>query len=339
MKRKIWLGALLALVALAWVWWHKQALPDRFALWVKLPETLSEAPPRDRWARALDAPIASVHELAFVLRRAAEDERVMGVVLDLRRGLRGSPAALRELAAAVESLRARGKPVVAYLEAIGQGGLWLALHADQAVLHPMGTVSVQGVGIERWFVRDLLARVGVRAAVVRAGAYKSFAETFTRTSLSPQARAEAERITARAQAWLMGEFRRLRPRARWPEDTAYGWRQAAQAFADAIAQHGGWAEAAKAWGWVDALATAEALRAQLAERWKLGAKDWVAAERYAPELPEKGDLEIVALSGVLGAPGGVDGSEVARLIEKAAHSPRVRAIVVRCATGGGSALT
>ena len=67
-----------------------------------------------------------------------------------------------------------------------QRAYFLAAHADEIYLHPMGAVLIEGYGRRRNYYRDALDRLGVAVNVVRAGRYKNALETFVANGPSPE---------------------------------------------------------------------------------------------------------------------------------------------------------
>ena len=136
------------------------------------------------------------HQLAFGLRRAAEDPDVEVLVLDLR-GLVVNWAQLEELYEAVFDFRASGKTLWAYIESGGNADFALACAADRVAMAPEGHVMVLGVAVELAFFRDTLAKVGLEADFLHVGKYKSAPEQLTRTEPSA---ANREMITSLVDA-------------------------------------------------------------------------------------------------------------------------------------------
>jgi protease-4 len=132
-------------------------------------------------------------ETLFALLRAADDARITGLLLDMR-GLEADWAKVDELRGAVARFRDGGKPVVAYIEAAGLQDYALAAGADDVVLAPEGTLMVLGLAAEMSFMKDTLAKLGMKADFVHVGAYKSAPEQMTRSSASEANREMVEAI-------------------------------------------------------------------------------------------------------------------------------------------------
>ena len=128
------------------------------------------------------------------LRQAADDENVRGVVLEI--DLLTMPLShAQELRAAIAAVQRSGKPVLAVLPAItGTNTYVAAAGCDRVVMPADGWLMLTGIRFEVWFFRDLFNWLGVDARFLQAGAYKGAAEPFTRSAMSPQYRAQLERV-------------------------------------------------------------------------------------------------------------------------------------------------
>jgi protease-4 len=174
------------------------SVPDRAALVVapegQLVEQLS-GDPLERavaQARGENRPETLVWDLIDAIRAAATDRRIRVLALDLDNltGAGGQPT-LEELSRALKEFRKSGKKVVAYGTTFLRDQYYLAAQADEIYLDPLGFVLIDGYGRWRMFFKDALDKVDVDVNVFRVGAYKSAVETYTRNNMSPQDREES----------------------------------------------------------------------------------------------------------------------------------------------------
>lgn len=121
------------------------------------------------------------------LRRAGEDASVRAVALRIG-SLAGGWGQIEELRQEIGELRRRGRTVFAYLDRPGHAELLLASACDHVTVAPLASVELVGLRAEVTFVKGLLDKVGVTPHFEAAGAFKSYGETFTRTSMSDEAR-------------------------------------------------------------------------------------------------------------------------------------------------------
>ncbi len=144
------------------------------------------------WGQVLSSGELTLPEVLFSLYRAAEDDRITGLMLDMR-GATIDWAKVEEIRGAIQNFHDQGKPVVAYLDGGGTRDYALAAAADWIVLSPEATLMVLGISAELAFIRDTLDKLGMKADFVHVGAYKSAPERMTRSSASD---ANREMITS-----------------------------------------------------------------------------------------------------------------------------------------------
>ena len=346
---------LLILVVLAWALLRggPPALQPKTALVLDLQGSITEQRAGSNRSSALkrlqgdEDEQTRLRDVLAVLDAAAKDPDITQALLltdDL--GSAGLPT-LREVAAALERFKAAGKTVVAWGSAYDQRAYYLAAHANQLWLHPMGGLEVQGYGRLRSYYKDLFDKVGVTAHVIRAGQFKNAGETFSASGPSPQTlESDAALYGALWGTWTAGveKARGLQPGSVM---------QAIDSLPDSLVAAGG--DAAK-WAlerkFVTALKTRDEMRAALIES---GAKA-DADERGPPtfrqvhwteylgriRLDQGGDaLGIVVAEGAISdgraGPGRIGGLSTAELIRQAREDKQIKALVLRVNSPGGSA--
>jgi protease-4 len=134
-----------------------------------------------------------LRDVLAALDNAAGDSQITRVVLVLDEMGNAGQATLREIASALERFRSSGKPIVAWGEGFTQAQYYLAARADKIYMHPGGVLLVRGMGGTRAYYKNLLDKLGVRINAFQAGRYKSFAEPYTRTGPSQDAK-EADSV-------------------------------------------------------------------------------------------------------------------------------------------------
>jgi protease-4 len=167
-------------------------VPERAALIVKPEGRLVEQLSGDPVQRAIaNAQGDQRHEtlvwdLVAAIRGAATDHRIRVLVLDLDKMEEGAgQPMLEELASAIGSFRASGKPVIAYGTVFDQDQYYLAAQADKIYLDPTGYVMIEGYSRYSLYFKGLLQKLGVDVNVFRVGTFKSAIEIFTRSDMSP----------------------------------------------------------------------------------------------------------------------------------------------------------
>jgi protease-4 len=285
---------------------------------------------------------ARLRDLLDALEAAAQDPKIVQAVLALDDfGGAGLPT-LREVAAAIERFKASGKPVVAWGSGYDQRQYYLAAHASEVWMHPMGAVQIQGLGGYRTYFKDAFDKLGVTAHVLRAGQYKNAEETFVANSPSPQTM-EADKLLLDAMwASYTGGVERAR------KLPAGSIAQGLETLPDTLAAAGGdmarWALDAKL---VDALKTRDELRSAMIQR---GARDGqtfrqIPFDAYAARLKPNSGADAVGVivaegsivDGQANGGGSIGGQSTSELIRRARDDEHIKALVLRVDSPGGSA--
>ncbi|MFH0899761.1 MAG: signal peptide peptidase SppA, partial [Pseudomonadota bacterium] len=282
---------------------------------------------------------ATERELAETLEQLGRVERmenVEGVVLVIG-NFKGGMATVQELRGAIGRLRQRQKRVFAFLTSAANLDYYVAAAADRVYLDPAGWLRLVGVSMTTVFYKDLFDKVGVNAQFEKYDAYKSAPEAFTRRSPSEEA--------SEMRNWILdGVATTL------AEDLARD-RHLSPAEVQRIIEQGPFtATQALEAGLIDALA--EPLEVdKLLERELGRLYPVVAASALDDELPPTWSVPQIAIVNVEGdiVDGRsitvpfldrrmVGGDTIALALAGATDDERVRAIVLRVNSGGGSAL-
>jgi len=287
--------------------------------------------------------VVQLRDVLTALDHAGKDDHINTVVLLLDQLDGGGLASLREIGAAVDRVKARGKTVVAWGGSYDQKRYLVASHASEVYLHPMGMVMIEGFGRHRNYYRDALDKVGVTVNLMKVGTYKSFAEPYIGNGPS-QAAQEADSFLYNALwANYTGEVEKAR---KLPAGSlAKGIDELPQRMA---AANGNAAKVALDWKLVDGLKTRDEVRAMLIKR---GVYDdtnktfrQIGFDDYVAHYPDKklGDaVAVVVAAGDItegmGGPGMVGGLSTSNLIRAAREDKDVKALVLRVNSPGGSA--
>ena len=135
---------------------------------------------------SLDAAIAR-------LDKAANDEKIAGVILRIHNPSIGW-AKMNTFRKAIARIQAKGKKVHAWLADASNMDFVLASSCDEIVMPEPGTLMLVGLRAEVSFYKNLFDLIGVKAEMLRVGEFKSAAEPYTRTAMSPEFRKEMEEI-------------------------------------------------------------------------------------------------------------------------------------------------
>jgi protease-4 len=187
---------LLILVALIGYGSGVKPLHDRTTLVIAPEGRLVEQFSADPMSRALAKAFADksageiqLRDLLRVIRAAGKDKKIERVLLDVSQLQASGYASLREVAAALQELKASKKQVIAFANTLSQSQYLLAAQADEVYLDPMGGLLLEGLGRYRQYYRQALQdKLGVDMHLFRVGEYKSAGEPYILDAASAQAK-------------------------------------------------------------------------------------------------------------------------------------------------------
>jgi protease-4 len=138
-----------------------------------------------------------LREVTRALQAAAKDDDIKGLYLTgnmMALGYGSGFATLKEVREAIEEFKAAGKPVKAHLNFAGTREFYLASVADELVLDPYGAVFMPGLASQPMFFTGAFEKFGIGVQVTRVGKYKSAVEPYTLKQMSPENRAQIQKL-------------------------------------------------------------------------------------------------------------------------------------------------
>ncbi len=275
------------------------------------------------------------------VQKAKDNERIKGIYIEAG-ALGASYAQLQELRDALQDFRRSGKWIVAYGDIYTQGAYYVASAANKIYLNPQGMIDWHGIGAQPIFLKDVMAKFGVRMQVLKVGKYKSATETFTDDKMSDPNRAQT-------QAYINGLWQNVLKAVSDSRKISVG--QLNQ-YADQMVTFGDPKDFVKA-KFVDALLYADQVKAEVKKMLKLNEDESIsqlsiADMGYVKEKSNKGEAIAVyyAYGDIVDSPmtGGLFGTdhqivatEVTKDLERLMNDEDIKAVVIRVNSGGGSA--
>ena len=141
--------------------------------------------------------ILQTREVTRALQAAAKDSDVAGLYITgqmMPAGYGSGFAALKEVREAVLAFKASGKPVKAYLNYATTRDYYVASAAGELALDPYGALLVPGLASQPMFYAGAFEKFGIGVQVTRVGKYKSAVEAYTRKDMSPESRAQTQKL-------------------------------------------------------------------------------------------------------------------------------------------------
>ncbi len=283
-------------------------------------------------AEILGQDISSIglNDLRLGLEKAATDDQVSGLLIE-----HGAFAAgygmLEELGEYLIAFKESGKPIYSYGEYYTQKGAYISALSDTAVLHPGGIMDIRGVGISSTYYKEFFDKFGIEPLVVRGtgNKFKSAVEPYITSEMSAENRLQLSNLTDQFWSFLSAGFEQFKGiNSNTLDSCANYW-------------VGMDAKGAREVGVVEKLAYREDLMEDLESRYELYA--W---ENYAAGLSKGTSTDRIAVIYANGTIGNGSGDEstigtrnIIKALEKAEKNSKVKAIVLRVNSPGGSALT
>ncbi|EFD5001678.1 signal peptide peptidase SppA [Escherichia coli] len=283
----------------------------------------------------------SLFDIVNTIRQAKDDRNITGIVMDLKNFAGGDQPSMQYIGKALKEFRDSGKPVYAIGENYSQGQYYLASFANKIWLSPQGVVDLHGLATNGLYYKSLLDKLKVSTHVFRVGTYKSAVEPFIRDDMSPAAReADSRWIGELWQNYLntVAANRQIPAQQVFP---------GAQGLLDGLTKTGGdTAKYALDNKLVDALASSAEIEKALTKEfgWSKADKNYRAISYYDYALKTQADngdgIGVVFANGAImdgeETQGNVGGDTTAAQIRDARLDPKVKAIVLRVNSPGGS---
>ncbi|MDG2206401.1 MAG: signal peptide peptidase SppA [Pirellulales bacterium] len=125
--------------------------------------------------------------------QAAADDELVGLILKIRSPSIGR-AKIDELRTAIKRVRDAKKKVYADLQMATTSDYLIASACDEIVMPPAASLIVTGVRIEVTFYKKMLQKIGAKADIMQVGDFKGAGETYTRSEMSPELKKQYESL-------------------------------------------------------------------------------------------------------------------------------------------------
>ena len=172
----------------------KPTLKDNAVMVLKLQGQIEDRS-EDNWLGELTGEQFNnlgMNKILSSIRKAKDEEKVKGIYLETGI-LESDYATLQEIRNALADFKKSGKWIIAYGDALSQGGYYLASVANKVYVNPEGNVDWHGIASQPQYIKDMAAKFGVHFTVVKVGKYKSYTETYTEDKMSDANREQVSR--------------------------------------------------------------------------------------------------------------------------------------------------
>lgn len=315
-------------------------IPADAVLYVSLDHPIPERTTSNPWEDMNlpgfgDKKSLGLDDIIARLAAAKEDDRIKGIYLNPTTVNTGM-ASLKEIREALVDFKSSGKFIVAYSNYYTQKSYYLASVADEVYMNPEGSLDFKGLSASVMFVKEALDKLGVEMQVVKVGTYKSAVEPFI---LNEMSNANREQMTAYLES-IYSAFL---------EDVSEG-RQIATDSLKVIADNFliRNADDAVQYQFIDAKCYKDEVLSKLKERLEVEEKKDIPSVSLLDYTDKaKGDRRgdriavLYAYGDIVNGEGtesNIGGDKLSRELRKLRRDDRVKAVVLRVNSPGGSAL-
>lgn len=271
-----------------------------------------------------------------LIEHAKTDDKVSGIYI-LADGNGNGSAASNELRKALQDFKTSKKFIVAYGDVMSQQSYYVASVADKVYMNPAGTLEFMGFSMTLPFVKGTLDKLNIQPQIFYAGKFKSATEIFRVDKMTPENRLQTTELLNSFYGYFLSQIGASRG-----IDTA----TLHQLANNASIQKPEDAVAAKL---IDGLKYDDQVRAEFKQRLKVDRLDKlnlvpIATYADAVNVRKSGTdrIAVIYAEGNIvdgdGSSDNIGGERFRALIRKARLDKRVKAIVLRVNSGGGSAL-
>lgn len=305
-----------------------------------MPELSNNVPQNPYDPEALFNQSIGLTEMCQMIDFAREDDAIKGIYLDLDNVPIGW-ATSKTLRDKLEEFKTADKFIIAYAPYYSQKSYYYASVADSVYLYPEGEMSFYGVSAELPFFLGAMEKAGVSAQIFYAGKYKSATEPFRRNDMSEPNRQQIKEYVGGIYNLFLDDVAKSRGTTR---------DELMRLANEGLVRN---AQAAVQYGLVDALKYEDQVIDELRSKLGLEEDDKIEVASVKKYLDVNKDelrsmknkeskIAVVYAEGSIvngeGELGNIGGEKYARIIRKLRRDDKVKAIVVRVNSGGGSSI-
>ncbi|MBS4012144.1 MAG: signal peptide peptidase SppA [Bacteroidetes bacterium] len=274
------------------------------------------------------------------VKKAGADNNIKGIFLDMT-GINAGYATIAEIRNELLKFKESGKFIIAYGESYSQKAYYLASVADEVYLNPVGMIDFSGLNMQSMFFKNLLEKIGIEAQVIKHGDYKSAGEPFYLEKMSDANREQMLSIASSMWNSITNDISKSRNLSlNHINNVANGLltRKPSLALDNSM---------------IDGIKHRDEIMDNIRQKLGLGEKDKINFASYAQyknapmpkELLNVGAKDYIAviygMGNIISGEGGdytMGSDRIAEAIREARLNDKVKAIVFRINSGGGSAL-
>lgn len=137
--------------------------------------------------------VLKLHQILNAIENAKTDSKIKGISIEIKSFLAGI-AQSQAIRKKLKEFKESGKFITAYSDGYSQKNYYLSSVADSLYLNPISGLDLKGLGAELLFFKDFEDKYGVKFEVIRHGKYKSAVEPFISNKMSDANRTQLREL-------------------------------------------------------------------------------------------------------------------------------------------------
>ena len=294
----------------------------------------------DIFFQETNTPQIDLHQLLNAIEGAKNDDKILGIFIDLSDFLGGYPAELLKITNQLEDFKLSGKFIIAYSDFFSQSAYIIASPSTEIISYPSGGVLFQGFSSKRLFFKDFFDKIGLEVINLSEGQFKTAFENLTLSSMSEDDK--NQRLNLFSNIWK--EITNVIERNR--ELNLGSIDYFLNNIDQILEQNGGdWGKASVEYKLIDSLVKRGDLEKYFKKEYSKDENEWkhVDYRNYFKSKENNDEENTVAVVNILGpiidghqTSGAASGDNISALFDKALKNDQIKAMVVRVNTPGGS---
>ena len=294
----------------------------------------------DIFFQETNTPQIDLHQLLNAIEGAKNDDKILGIFIDLSDFLGGYPAELFKITNQLEDFKLSGKFIIAYSDFFSQSAYIIASPSTEIISYPSGGVLFQGFSSKRLFFKDFFDKIGLEVINLSEGQFKTAFENLTLSSMSEDDKNQRLNLFSNIWKEITDVIERNRELNLGSID--YFLNNIDQI----LEQNGGdWGKASVEYKLIDSLVKRGDLEKYFKKEYSKDENEWkhVDYRNYFKSKENNDEENTVAVVNILGpiidgyqTSGAASGDNISALFDKALKNDQIKAMVVRVNTPGGS---
>ena len=294
----------------------------------------------DIFFQETNTPQIDLHQLLNAIEGAKNDDKILGIFIDLSDFLGGYPAELLKITNQLEDFKLSGKFIIAYSDFFSQSAYIIASPSTEIISYPSGGVLFQGFSSKRLFFKDFFDKIGLEVINLSEGQFKTAFENLTLSSMSEDDKNQRLNLFSNIWKEITDVIERNRELNLGSID--YFLNNIDQI----LEQNGGdWGKASVEYKLIDSLVKRGDLEKYFKKEYSKDENEWkhVDYRNYFKSKENNDEENTVAVVNILGpiidgyqTSGVASGDNISALFDKALKNDQIKAMVVRVNTPGGS---